>query len=290
MGNIYKSNYDGLQMTMTARNYHNLTFVAGYTYSHSLDNVGANWDFGAGLGLPQDGNNPTREYASSDFDIRHRFTLSATYAIPGKKSFAQLLEGWQVNSIVSLYGAQPWGPIDTGNDLSHTGEGVDRWDFFGDPKDFKSGANPIPYLAGTDAVNNPTCLAHARSIESLGSAGCYKVNNSVMTPPAPGTFGLMGRNTFRDSGFKNWDFSLDKNWRFHDRFSAQFRGEFFNFLNHPNFANPFGGQNGWGHNDPSVPGSGGFGCGCATPDVAASNPVIGSGGSRAVQLGLKLSF
>jgi hypothetical protein len=290
MGNIYKSNYDGLQMTLTARNYHGATLVAGYTYSHSLDDVGANWDFGAGSGLPQDSSNPTLEYGSSDFDIRHRFTLSGTYAIPGKKSFGQLLEGWQVNSIVSLYGAQPWGPIDTSNDLSQTGEGVDRWDFFGDPKDFKSGANPIPYLSGSDAVNDPVCAAHARSTASLSSAGCYRVGNSVMTPPAPGTFGLMGRNTFRDSGFKNWDFSLDKNWKFHDRFGAQFRGELFNFLNHPNFANPFGGQNGWGHNDPSVPGPGGFGCGCATPDVAASNPVIGSGGSRAVQLGLKLLF
>ncbi|WP_263366525.1 TonB-dependent receptor [Edaphobacter bradus] len=290
MGNIYKSNYNGLQMTFTGRDYHHLTFVAGYTFSHSLDDVGANWDFGAGSGLPQDGNHPEREYSHSDFDIRHRFTLSASYAIPGRKSFAQLLEGWQVNSIVSLYGAQPWGPIDAGNDLSHTGEGVDRWDFFGNPKDFKSGANPIPYLAGSDAVNDPVCAAHARSLESLASAGCYKLRGSVMTPPAPGTFGLMGRNTFRDSGFKNWDFSLDKNWKFRERFGAQFRGELFNILNHPNFANPFGGQNGWGHNDPSVPGNGGFGCGCATPDVAASNPIIGSGGSRAVQLGLKLSF
>jgi hypothetical protein len=290
MGNIYKSNYDGLQMTLTARNYYGITLIAGYTYSHALDDVGANWDFGAGLGLAQDSTQPALEYGHSDFDIRHRLTLSGTYAIPGKRGFAQSLEGWQVNSIVSLYGAQPWGPIDTGNDLSHTGEGVDRWDFFGNPKDFKSGANPTPYLSGNDALNDPLCSAHAQSQASLGSAGCYKVRNSVMTPPAPGTFGTMGRNTFRDSGFKNWDFSLDKNWKFRDRFGAQFRGELFNFLNHPNFANPFGGQNGWAHNDPSVPGSGGFGCGCATPDVAASNPIIGSGGSRAVQLGLKLSF
>jgi hypothetical protein len=199
-----------------------------------------------------------------------------------------LLEGWQVNSIVSLYGAQPWGPMDAGNDLSQTGEATDRWDFFGNPKNFKSGAVGTNYLAGADAVNDPLCVAHARSLDSLSSAGCYKVRNSVMTPPAPGTFGLMGRNTFRDSGFKNWDFSLAKNWKFRERFGAQFRGELFNFINHPNIANPFGGQNGWAHNDPSVPGS--FGCGCATPDVAASNPVIGSGGSRAVQLGLKLSF
>jgi len=41
--------------------------IAGYTYSHSLDQVGANWDFGAGLGLPSDSTHPGREYASSDF-------------------------------------------------------------------------------------------------------------------------------------------------------------------------------------------------------------------------------
>ena len=70
MGNIYKSNYDGLQVTFNARNYHNLSFVAGYTYSHSLDDVGANWDFGAGLGIPQDSAHPQREYASSDYDMR----------------------------------------------------------------------------------------------------------------------------------------------------------------------------------------------------------------------------
>jgi hypothetical protein len=304
MGNIYRSNYDGLQMTLNARAYHGLNLVAGYTYSHALDEVGANWDFGAGLGVPQDSTHPGREYASSDFDIRHRVTLSAAYAIPGsktmfgKKDLLQLASGWEVNSIVSLYGSQPWGPMDAGNDLSQTGEATDRWDFFGNPKDFKSGANPTPYLPGdgafdngaSTAENDALCSAHARDLASLNFAGCYRVKNSVMTPPALGTFGLMGRNIFRDSGFDNWDFSLAKSWKFGERFGAQFRGEIFNFLNHPNFANPFGGQNGWAHNDPSVPGSGGFGCACATPDVAASNPVIGSGGSRAVQLGLKLSY
>ncbi len=45
----------------------------------------------------------------------------------------------------------------------------------------------------------------------------------------------MGRNVFRDSGFRNWDFSVAKNWKFTERFRAQFRAEFFNVLNHPNF-------------------------------------------------------
>jgi carboxypeptidase family protein len=296
MGNIYESNYNALQTTLTTRNYRGLTMIAGYTYSHSLDDVGANWDFGAGLGLPQDSTHPQREYASSDFDIRHRLTLSLTYAIPGRKSFAQMLEGWQLNSIVTLASAQPWGPMDTGTNVSGTFAGNDRWDFFGNPSDFKSGANPTPYF--TFDPMNPTatpsaCVTNATAIgalDSLAAFGCYARGNSAMIPPPLGTFGTMPRNLFRDAGFYNWDFSVAKDWRITERFRAQFRAEFFNILNHPNFANPYGGQNGWGHNDPSVPGPGGFGCGCATPDVAASNPVIGSGGSRAVQLGLKLSF
>ena len=58
VGNIYRSNYNGLQLTLTGRDYHGLTFLAGYTYSHALDDVGANWDFGAGSGLPMDSMHP----------------------------------------------------------------------------------------------------------------------------------------------------------------------------------------------------------------------------------------
>ncbi len=293
MANIYRSNYNGLQVTFTGRNYHGLSFIAGYTYSHALDNVGANWDFGAGLGLPQDSTNPQAEYASSDFDLRHRFTLSMNYAFPSKKSFLQALEGWEINTIVTLAAAQPWGPMDAGTDVSLTGENNDRWNFFGNPSNFTSGANPIPFFAFGDPAMPAACINDAtatNAIASLQAFGCYAVGNSVMIPPAFGTFGTMGRNIFRDSGFRNVDFSVVKNWRFADRYGIQFRAEFFNVFNHPNFANPFGGQNGWAHNDPSAPGPGGFGCGCATPDVAASNPVIGSGGARAVQLGVKFTF
>jgi hypothetical protein len=293
MGNLYRSNYNGLQTTLTSRNYHGFTTVAGYTYSHSLDDVGANWDFGYGLGLPQDAHNPQREYASSDFDIRHRFTLSVTYSFPNKESFAQLLQGWQVNSIVSLYSAQPWGVIDEGTDASGSGSQNIRWDFFGHPGDFTSGPSGIPFFPG---ASNPACAAQALSLDggtagpasaALASFGCYAKGSSIMIPPALGTFGTMGRNTFRDSGYRNWDFSVMKTWKFGERLSTQFRAEFFNILNHPNFANPYGGQNGFGLNDPSAQP---FGCGCVTPDVAAANPVIGSGGSRAIQLGLKLLF
>jgi len=309
MGNVYRSNYNGLQVTLNTRNFHGLSMVAGYTWSHSLDDVSANWDFGYGSGLPQNAFNPGAEYGNSDFDVRNRFTASLTYAIPGKKSYAQALEGWEVNSIITLQSPQYWGPIDEGTDAAGIGplpvsppaNTPIRWNFFGNPNDFKPGPTGIPYFPGNlvqgDPTNNSVCNAKALALDGGNTAGpastalnlfgCYAQGNSVMIPPALGHFGNLGRNTFPDDGFRNVDFSLAKNWHFGERFRAQFRGELFNVFNHPNLANPYGGQNGFGFNDPSVRP---FGCACATPDVAAANPVIGSGGSRAVQLGLKLIF
>jgi hypothetical protein len=296
MGNFYRSNYNGLQATLNARNFHGLSMVAGYTYSHALDDVAANWDFGAGYGLPQDSTNVAREYANSDFDIRHRLTLSLTYAIPGKKGYGQMMEGWEINSIATIQSAQPWGPMDLTTDIAGlSGLPVSppqftpiRWDFFGNPSDFKSGSTPIPhYTAG----NFPgACSSDAAAIgatSTLNTWGCYAKGSSVLIPPPQGQFGTMRRNLFPDSGFRNLDFSLAKNFHFGERLRAQFRAEFFNILNHPNFANPYGGQNGYGNNDPGVPG---FGCGCNTPDVVAANPAVGSGGPRSTQLGLKLTF
>jgi hypothetical protein len=71
----------------------------------------------------------------------------------------------------------------------------------------------------------------------------------------------------------------------------QFRAEFFNIFNHPNIANTFGGPGGDNtYTDPSNDIGGTFGVRPQTPDVTSSNPVLGSGGPRAMQLGLKLIF
>src|SRR3984957_6334716 len=302
MGNVYKANYDGLQVTLNARNYHGLSMVAGYTYSHALDDVGANWDFGYGSGLPQNAHNPGAEYANSDFDIRQRLTMSFTYAIPGRKGFAQMAEGWELTSIITLESPQYWGPMDEGTDAAGVGplpvsppaNSPIRWSFYGKTSDFKSQKGVgIPYFPN---ATNAACTTQALAVDggaagastaSLNLFGCYANGNSVMIPPPLGQFGNMGRNMFEDTGFRNFDFSVAKNFHFGETKRLQFRAEFFNIFNHPNFANPYGGQNGFGLNDPSVQP---FGCGCATPDVAAANPVIGSGGSRAVQLGAKFIF
>ncbi len=312
MGNVYRSNYNGLQVTLNARNYHGLSMVAGYTYSHALDDVGANWDFGYGSGLPQNAHDVAAEYASSDFDMRHRLTVSLTYAIPGRQGFGQMREGWEINSIITLESPQPWGPMDEGTDAAGVGplpvsppaNSPIRWSFYragtnrlGNPADFKSGRGVgIPYYAPGDPNMPGGCAASALAEDggtpgaettSLDDFGCYAAGNSVMIPPPLGQFGNMGRNMFQDTGFKNFDFSLAKNFHFGETMRLQGRIEFFNILNHPNFANPYGGQNGFGLNDPSVRP---FGCGCATPDIAAANPAVGSGGPRSLQLGMKFTF
>ncbi len=133
----------------------------------------------------------------------------------------------------------------------------------------------------------------APDLGTLGKGGCYVQGNSVMVPPKAGTFGTMGRNIFRDTAFKNVDFSIFKNFTFKERYNAQFRVEFFNIFNQPVISNPYGASNGYGGasggtNDMGT--SSTFGCGCATPDVAAGNPLIGSGSSRDIQLGLKFTF
>ena len=307
--NFPHSNYNSLQATLTQRLSHGLDFTAGYTYGHGLDGGSLNFN---GL-TPQDGTRPDLEYASSDFDVRHRFTVTASYAIPGKKGFGQLLEGWKLNTIVNLQTSQPWQMFDLTHDFSTGGSGsgefADRWNITGNPADFKSGSSSIPFCSGPNACTQTSGISGIKSAapdewskcvtadaalstpatSTLLAAGCFVAGNSVLTPNALGSFGNAGRNIFRDSGFKNVDFSVFKDFKWKERLGAQFRVELFNLFNHPIVANPFGSSNtSFLGSDPSN--SGKFGCGCSTPDVAAGNPLIGSGSSRVMQLGLKLMF
>jgi carboxypeptidase family protein/TonB-dependent receptor-like protein len=313
------SHYNSLQATLTQRLNHGVSFTFGYTYGHGIDNGSLN----RFAPQPENSFSPGAERADSDFDIRHRATITASYEIPGKKGFGQMLEGWKLNTIVTLSGAQPWNVMDTNNNFSNTNESTDRWDFFGNPSDFKATSSSIPYCNGFNPANindlsgvtctsnsgvsgivttlpsslGAKCAAVTPDINTLAgnnalqipAGGCYVVGNSVMVPPKFGTFGTMGRNMFRDAGFKNVDLSIFKNFKFTERFSAQFRAEFFNLFNHPIIANPWGSVNGYqGGSDPSGPST--FGCGCTTPDIAAGNPIVGSGDARTIQLGLKLMF
>ena len=139
-------------------------------------------------------------------------------------------------------------------------------------------------MAADLAINNPLCTAHAASLATLQAFGCWIEGNSVLTPPAVNAYGTAVKNPFRGPGYWNLDTSLAKTQKFTERVSAEFRAEIFNIFNHPNFAQP-----GTSLNSCTLS-SCTFGKTTATPDVAAVNPVLGSGGQRRVQFGVKIIF
>ncbi len=161
------SNYDGLEATLTARNFHHLSFLAGYSYSHALTEEPGT---GYGLASPQNNLNPMADYGPTMFDIRHHFSFTPSYTIPGRKAPLQLLEGWSVQSAILATSGLPWNASTTKN-LSGSNEKKDRWDFFGNPSDFTQTSNVIPFYS-----NVATMPAH---VSAEGAAiGTYRHDGS----------------------------------------------------------------------------------------------------------------
>jgi hypothetical protein len=305
------SNYNGLHTTLQGRNFHGLSFITGYTYSHALSIKDGNSVNTQNL-LVTDKNNLRLNYGNSASDVRHRFTWSPTYAIPDVKSPLQMLQGWTVNAILILQAGMPWGASDTTSfDWLGTGEngnagignGVTQpWNYSGPPSAFAtSTADPIPCFgavkgctafASAPADIQTACRTAAQApyggnatLQSLALAAlsstngaCYIKGQGILTPPAFGTVGNAG-SIFVGQSYKNVDFSVSKLWKFKERYTAQFRTEFFNLFNRSDFATPSGNP---------TQGFAKFGTATATPD--SNNSVLGSGGPRHIQFGLKLTF
>jgi hypothetical protein len=107
--------------------------------------------------------------------------------------------------------------------------------------------------------------------------------NSVIIPPAQGTFGNMRPGSLIGAPFHEWDLSLSKAWKIRERFGLQAAISAFNVLNSLSYAPPGGPMPGGPVNVPSR-----FGFSSGQPND--SNPVNGTGGAREVLLGLKLNF
>ncbi|MBS1853261.1 MAG: TonB-dependent receptor [Acidobacteria bacterium] len=281
MENLGKSFYNGLQVTLTQKMSSGLNILLGYTWAHALDNGTSNRG-----GYPQDNRTLAPEWGNGDYDIRHRLTISLSYDLPSFRAPLQMGKGWQFTSIVNLQTGEPYTLYDSYDDISYTGEFLDRWDFSGNPNDVHWTTDPakqMTYLYGDDATSNPRCAAQNKNPD-LDYWGCFVSGSAVITPPDYGTFGNMRRNLFRGPAYANWDMSVSKRWKLSEKMDLQMRGEFFNILNHPNF-DLF--TMGTDLSDP-VYGINSLGVVKATPDVGVANPVIGSGGSRHIQLGVKL--
>jgi hypothetical protein len=104
------------------------------------------------------------------------------------------------------------------------------------------------------------------------------INSAAFVAAPKGTFGNAGRNTVIGPRANIADFSVLKSTRISERVNLQFRSEFFNIFNHPNFALPNVTVN-----------SSAFGSIASTVDVSNGNP-LGDGGPRLAQFALKFVF
>ncbi len=292
ISNSDHSNYNGLQMTLTQRPWHGVSYLMGYTWSHSLDESGGDWN---GAALPSNLFDVKADYGNSNDDVRHRMTLSLSYALPEKQGFGQLLEGWKISSVANVQSALPWSVNDTTDDISGVGGKTDRWNFYGDSKAFGGlGYAAVPYFSG---ATNSDCVSKAASLDAaftplfpgytyssaLSKYGCWVSGGSMLLPPAIGTYGTASRGLFRGRGLKLMDVSLTKETKISERLSGQFRFEVFNILNKTQYTPAVNG-NAASRSNPLL------GSSRTTPDVQISNPEVGSGAARSIQLGFKLAF
>jgi hypothetical protein len=253
------STYNGLQTTVRLQQFRGFSGFSTYTWSKSLDGAsdGINFNF-ANAAFPQDSTNLRAEKGPSTFDTRHRWTTAINYSVPEANFLPHVLAaGWQVNSIVTVQSGRPINII--------TDAGGVNFNFVERP-DVVPGMNPIlPHWTPTTGYLNPNAFAYP-----------------AMTASDPnGYFGNLGRDEIFGPGFWDYDFSFSKNFQLRERLQLQFRSEFFNIFNHPNFALP---------TNVITPGSSPAGAITQTPDVAQGNPGLGGGGPRVVQFGLRLQF
>ena len=108
--NLDVSTYNALQVTLTQRPWHGLNYLVGYVYAHCLEMGSGDWSAAV---LPSNITNPKADYGNCLTDVRHSVTWAMSYALPGKKGYGQMLEGWRLNSSFKYQTALPWNIGDT---------------------------------------------------------------------------------------------------------------------------------------------------------------------------------
>ncbi len=208
---IGNSNYNSLQATLRASNYHHLSTQFAYTWSHAFDDVTAYR--GA---LPQDSTNFKGDYGQGDFDSRNNVVGEISYDIPGLEGHKALTGGWQLNSVMAFHSGLPFTVL-TDDQTDNTGENNQR-------------ANQV--------IANPYAGFKQQK------PGANWLNPAAFVDPAAGTWGTTHRNAFVAPGYGDVDFSIFKNTKIGERINTQFRVEFYNLFNRTNFAPPLGGASG----------------------------------------------
>lgn len=244
-----QSNYNSFQASVTERAWRGLQFQLSYAWSKSLDdssgvgggpgasgllNTSTVGDTGGVLGSQLD---PHANRGLSDFDRTHRFVASYVWDIPsiGSGNHArQLLRDWQASGVVTAMSGLPIDIVDSNAGSLY---GLDKGSaplvrpnlIAGETCQAAHSNIPTGYYFNPTVFADPVVQAGAPIPSSGGSA----------VAGAKGTdIGNVGRNCLRGPGQVNVDFGLSRHVLIREKFSANFRADFFNVLNHRNLANP----------------------------------------------------
>lgn len=255
------SNYNSLQVSVHRRVAQGLTMGLAYTYSKNMTD--ASVDRGSST---YDAYNYGLSYGPSQYNTPQVFVASYVYDLPffrdQKGVVGHILGGWQVSGITT---------IQTGQSMTITQPS--------DPFACETAASGI-CAAGAVAGTYPGGIGIGTSGDGSVTIRPDVVTNGINTPHTLGTwfdpaafttavghFGTAGNGVLLGPGLQNWDISGIRNIKLGERFSLQFRGEFFNIFNHTNYSG-------------------------VSTDISASSfgQVVSTHNPRNIQLGLKLYF
>jgi hypothetical protein len=260
--NTATSDYHALQFQYQRRLSKGLQGLAAYTWSHSIDTASSD----ATTTTPGTLVDPNQDRASSDFDVRHSVNAAITYDIPRvlKTGIAEkLLRDFSVDTSFTARSATPVNVV-TGMTL------------FGVVNTFRP-----------DLVQGVPLYLFNASLP-----GGKRINPAAFLIPPATRQGSLGRNALR--GFPMWqlDFAVRRQFHLNERVYLQFRADFFNIFNHPNFGDPGASSSTNALNNAQFGqstfmlskslGNGGL--------LGGFNPLYQVGGPRSIQFALKLNF
>ena len=267
------SDYDSLQVQFKRRLRSGLQALISYSLSHSIDDGSAS-SYGnySNVFAPQQDASANR--GPSDFDVRHSLSGAVSYQVPALRVHspaAVALRGWSLQTIIQARSSLPV-------DVYCSGCGAYTNTLATIRPSYVPGV-PV-YLYGAQYPGGKAINVAAFALPPVGPTG------QVLSQ------GDVGRNALRGFGATQWDFALHREFPFRERIKLQFRAEFFNLLNHPNFGSP---QGDLGFYAPSTNPQ----FGLSTQMLANSlnglqgsglNPLYQIGGPRSIQFALKLTF
>ncbi|GAC1701792.1 MAG: hypothetical protein NVS9B4_05770 [Candidatus Acidiferrum sp.] len=239
-----QSTYHGLQTQLKKNMSHGLQGQISYTFGKCRDTSSSpvtGDTYANSLQVPLLLSNKYR-IGACDFDIRQTVVGTFIWDVPGPKSgiASYVAGGWALGTIVTATSGSPFTPTVGGADDDPLNTGYNG-DFSMDYPNLVPGCNPI--RGGVNYLNL-SCFSLPTAPASM-AAQCAPNSFRNAAQPAPtGTVycsnlvGNAGRNSLYGPGLTTVDFSAFKNFRFTERVKLQFRAEFFNILNHPNFAAP----------------------------------------------------